>query len=162
MIAPGQWRPAALLLALFVASGRGPARADAPLRPRSDEKCPVCGMFVARHPDWLAGARFADGGHAFFDGAKDLFRFLVGEVRDGQGHTARDVRSAFVTDYYSVQPVSAGEAWFVIGSDVLGPMGRELVAFADERAAREFLADHRGTRVLRFADVTPALLEELG
>lgn len=163
MIRSGRWLPAAVALGLAVATGRASAADEPPeIRPGPDDRCPVCGMFVARHPDWLAGVRFVDGEHALFDGAKDLFRFLLGAERDGKGHTARDVRSAFVTDYYSLRQVDARGAWFVIGSDVLGPMGRELVPLGDERAAREFCRDHHGARVLRFADVTPALLEELG
>jgi nitrous oxide reductase accessory protein NosL len=49
----------------------------------------------------------------------------------------------------------------VIGSDTLGPMGHELVPLASEAEAREFLKDHHGRRVLRFDEVTPALLEQL-
>ena len=57
--------------------------------------------------------------------------------------------------------MDARTAWFVVGSDVLGPMGHELVPFAREAEAREFLRDHRGKQVLRFAEVTPALLKAL-
>jgi copper chaperone NosL len=145
----------AAILAAFPALG-----ADA-IAPRPDDKCPICGMFVARYPDWIAGVRFSDGSHAVFDGAKDLFKFLLGTERDGRGHGAADVRSAFVTDYYAVKQVDAREAWFVLGSDVLGPMGHELIPFAVERDAREFLADHHGRRLLRFGDVTPAVLTGL-
>jgi nitrous oxide reductase accessory protein NosL len=66
-----------------------------------------------------------------------------------------------VTDYYALRRVDARGAWYVLGSDVFGPMGRELVPFAAEQDAREFLADHRGKRVLRFFEVTPAILKEL-
>ncbi len=155
------WRGVIACLALAAIPGRTARGDEPPLVPGPEEKCPVCGMFVARHPGWLAGVRFTDGEHAVFDGAKDLFRFLLGDERDGRGHTARDVRSAFVTDYYSVRQVDARGAWFVVGSDVLGPMGQELVPFADERAAREFTADHEGRRILRFDEVTLALVEDL-
>ena len=156
------WRTPLAILAVSATLVSGPARGgEDPLVPGPDEKCPVCGMFVARYPDWIAGVRFADGSHAVFDGAKDLLRFLLGSDRDARGHTARDVRSAFVTDYYSVKQVDAKAAWFVVGSDVLGPMGRELLPFADERAAREFLSDHEGRRILRFDEVTPSVLKEL-
>lgn len=147
---------AAALVASIALAGRDP-----PITPGPNDKCPVCGMFVARYPEWVAGARFSDGTYAVFDGAKDLFKFLLGRERDGRGHTAADVKSSFVTDYYGVKQVEARTAWFVQGSDVLGPMGHELVPFADERGAREFLADHRGRRLLRFTDVTPAVLKEL-
>ena len=55
----------------------------------------------------------------------------------------------------------AQTATYVIGSDVLGPMGHELVPHGSAEEAREFLQDHRGRRVLRFDEVTPALLKAL-
>ena len=45
-------------------------------KPSAKDKCPVCGMFVAKYPDWLAAVRFRDGSHVFFDGAKDMFKYL--------------------------------------------------------------------------------------
>ncbi len=152
----------AAALALVVLGAAAPPPQDgAALRPAAGDKCPVCGMFVARYPDWLAGVRFRDGGYAVFDGAKDLFKFLVGGHRDARGRGSGDVAEAFVTDYYGVRQVDARAAWFVLGADVLGPMGKELVPFAVEADAREFLADHHGVRLLRFAEVTPAVLKEL-
>lgn len=150
--------------ALAAALAATPALADDRdgVVPGPGEKCPVCGMFVARYPEWIAVVRFRDGSRAVFDGAKDLFRFLLDVPRYAPSRTRADVRDAFVSDYYAVRQVDAREAWFVLGGDVLGPMGRELVPFATEAAAREFLADHHGARVLRFADVTAAILRELG
>ena len=57
--------------------------------------------------------------------------------------------------------LDARRAWFVLGGDVHGPMGKELVPFGKEADALEFLADHRGTRVLRFAEVTGEVLKGL-
>jgi nitrous oxide reductase accessory protein NosL len=148
--------------ALAAASGGSHALAgEPPIVPKPDDKCPVCGMFVGRYRDWVAGVRFADGGYAVFDGAEDLFRFLQGGARDERGRTAKDVVSAFVTDCYTLAQVDARTAVFVGGSDVLGPMGRELVPFASEPEARGFFADHRGRRLLRYGDVTPSALKEL-
>ena len=60
-----------------------------------------------------------------------------------------------------MKPLDAKEAFFVVGSDVFGPMGKELVPFAKRAEAEEFLRDHRGKKVLRFADVNRAVLDGL-
>jgi nitrous oxide reductase accessory protein NosL len=57
--------------------------------------------------------------------------------------------------------MDARAAWYVIGSDTLGPMGHELVPLKTQAEAEEFRKDHHGKRILRFDDVTPALLENL-
>jgi copper chaperone NosL len=38
-----------------------------PLKPSPRDKCPVCGMFVAKYPDFLAQIVFKDGSALFFD-----------------------------------------------------------------------------------------------
>jgi nitrous oxide reductase accessory protein NosL len=118
-------------------------------------------MFVGKYPDWTAAVTFQDGSTAWFDGAKDLFKFLADPGRFHPGRKAADVRSVTVTDYYAVKPVPARDAFFVVGSDVFGPMGKELVPFGKRSEADEFLRDHRGKKVLRYEDVTRAVLEGL-
>ena len=66
-----------------------------------------------------------------------------------------------MTEYYGVTRIDARAAWYVIGSDTLGPMGHELVPLTTQAEADDFLKDHKGKRIVRFDDVTPALLENL-
>ena len=47
------------------------------------------------------------------------------------------------------------------GSDVLGPMGHELVPLASRQEAEEFMADHKGKRVLTFDQVSAEILKAL-
>ncbi len=147
---------AALLLLGTATAGDGGAS-----RPTRTDKCPVCGMFVSRYPDWTASATFRDGTSVWFDGAKDLFKFLADPGWFLPGRKVGDILSVTVTDYYAVTPVDARKAFFVLGGDVLGPMGKELVPFANRAEAEEFLRDHKGKRILRFADVDRAVLDGL-
>ena len=45
--------------------------------PGPNDTCPVCGMFVSLYPDWVATALYQDGHAHHFDGAKDLFKYLL-------------------------------------------------------------------------------------
>lgn len=129
--------------------------------PKPNSVCPVCGMFVAKFPEWLGAVVYKDGHAHYFDGAKDLFKFLASPKSYVPNHRPEDVASVSVTDYYAVEPIPARDAWYVVGSDVLGPMGHELVPLASEAEARDFLRDHKGKAVLRFDQVTPDLLSRL-
>jgi nitrous oxide reductase accessory protein NosL len=130
-------------------------------KPNEGDKCPVCGMFVAKYPDWVATMVFKDGALRYFDGPKDLFKFLLDLKQYAPGKGQSDIDRLFVTDYYAVRQVDGRAAFYVIGGDVYGPMGKELIPFANETEAREFLKDHRGRKVLRFNEITPAVLKEL-
>jgi len=142
-----------LCLALPVFSGE---RTFVP--PSSKDKCAVCGMFAAKYPNWACEVLFRDKTYAVFDGPKDLFVYISDLKKYTPARRREDIQSVFVVDYYTVRPINAFTAYYVIGSDVTGPMGRELVPFEKETDAHEFMKDHQGQKVLRFGDVGAAVL----
>ncbi|HCE44934.1 MAG TPA: nitrous oxide reductase accessory protein NosL [Lentisphaeria bacterium] len=149
---------AAFLLSVLVLCGGG---AGGALAPGKSDKCPVCGMFVHKYPDFLAQIKFNDGKVFFFDGNKDMFRFFFNLKKYAPERKTDDISSIHVTDYYSLSPVDGREAYYVAGSDVHGPMGKELIPFGKEPEAREFMKDHKGKSLLKFKDINPSVLKEL-
>ena len=131
------------------------------LKPSPRDKCTVCGMFVAKYPDWVATIAFRDGSLAFFDGPKDLFKYYHDLQRYNPAKKKSDILSMQVSDYYVLEPIDAFKAYYVIGSDVYGPMGRELIPFSTETDAAEFMKDHGGNRIVTFRDITPEILKAL-
>lgn len=121
---------------------------------KQSDKCPVCGMFVAKYRNWLAQISFKDGTYAVFDGPKDMFRYYLDMKKYNPSKTAADIENITVTDYYSTEVVDAKKAFFVQGSDVYGPMGAELIPLVSETAAKEFMQDHKGNKILKFSDVS--------
>lgn len=149
---------------LLSAASLLPVESKPPVAPKGtapEGRCAVCGMFVANHPDWAASITFKDGSRAWFDGPKDLFTFLHDLNRYASRRKASDLVDIRVMDYYGLKATDGRKAFYVLGSDVLGPMGKELVPFASEAAARDFLKDHRGRRLITFLEVTPELLKQL-
>lgn len=65
-----------------------------------------------------------------------------------------------VADYYDRRPRDGAELRFVVGSDVLGPMGPDLVPVDPERATK-FMQDHAGERALKLEEITEATLAAL-
>ena len=131
------------------------------LTPGTGDKCAVCGMFVSEFKTWVSAVEFKDGGRAWFDGPKDLFTYLHDLKQYAPGRRAADIGEILVTDYYSTKAIRARDAFFVAGSDVMGPMGAELAPFIRKADAETFLKDHKGTKILPFDEVTPAILSSL-
>lgn len=149
-----------LMLACAVAVAR--AAPAGFIEPTKKDRCPVCGMFVSRYPDWLAQIVFRDGSYAVFDGAKDMFRCYFDMKSFAPGKSRDAVQAIFVTDYYTLELIDAERAWYVVGGDVYGPMGKELIPFRERADAKGFLKDHRAERVIAFTqarDALPWLLE---
>lgn len=121
------------------------------------DKCPVCGMFVYKYPNWVAEVVY-DGGRYLFDGPKDMFKLFLNSEK--YNLKSSKIKELWVTDYYNLSAVDAKHAFFVVGSNVYGPMGRELVPFGVEADAKNFLKDHGG-KILKFDEVDEGVIKGL-
>jgi nitrous oxide reductase accessory protein NosL len=144
-----------MLLMAFMAASAQSALAAGPFTPTDKDKCAVCGMFVKSYEKWVSQVVFKDGTYAFFDGPKDMFKYYLDIPKYNKGKTRDDVEEVYVTEYYGAKVVRARDVVFVIGSDAVGPMGKEIVPVMPE-SAKTFLKDHKGHKALKFEEVTLA------
>jgi nitrous oxide reductase accessory protein NosL len=132
-----------------------------PVKPLPKDKCPVCGMFVAKYPDWVMQIVFKDGSYAVFDGAKDMFKYYFNLEKYNKAKKLSDIDSIYVTDYYGLTLIDGFKAFYVAGSNVYGPMGHELIPFQKKADAEEFMADHSGKALLGFKEVSYDVIKTL-
>ena len=132
-----------------------------PIKPTPKDKCPVCGMFVAKYPDFLAEIIFKDGSYAVFDGTKDMFKYYFNLKKYNASKRVEDIDSIYVTDYYNLALIDGFQAFYVVGSDVYGPMGKELIPLEKEADAKEFMKDHKGQSILKFKGITNEIINGL-
>ncbi len=116
------------------------------------DKCPVCGMFLYKYPRWVSRLYYGEKSYSF-DGVKDMLKYYF-----TQGNQPSEI---LVQDYYTTKTIPAKEAYFVLGSDIYGPMGNELIPFATQKSAHRFMMDHKGKKVVRFDAITPKMVEDL-
>ena len=132
-----------------------------PITPAAKDKCPVCGMFVAKYPDFAAQINFKDGSFAVFDGVKDMFKYYFNLAKYDKSKKIADIDSIYVTDYYDLKWIDGYKAFYVEGSDVYGPMGREIIPFEKKEGAEQFMTDHIGKSLLKFDEITYDLVKGL-
>lgn len=118
---------------------------NAIIKVTKDEKCPICGMFVYKYPKWAAQI-FYPNKHYSFDGVKDLMKYYF-EHKD-------NIQKILVTDYYSQMAIDAKLAYYVLGSDIYGPMGNELIPFKNESDAKSFYKDHKAKEIIHFKNIS--------
>jgi nitrous oxide reductase accessory protein NosL len=122
------------------------------IKVKKDEKCPICGMFVYKYPKWATQIFYGDK-HYSFDGVKDMMKYYFLH-QEG-------ITKMVVTDYYSQRAIDAKQAFFVLGSDVYGPMGAELIPFSTQKSANTFSLDHKGAKILHFDAITKEEIKKL-
>ena len=148
-------------LIILIACSLVSAGEKGPITPTAKDKCPVCGMFVAKYPDFLAEIIFKDGSYAVFDGVKDMFKYYFNLAKYNPTKKLTDIDSIYVTDYYDLKSIDGYKAFYVEGSDVYGPMGRELIPFEKKEGAEQFMTDHIGKSLFKFDEITYDLIKSL-
>jgi nitrous oxide reductase accessory protein NosL len=142
-------------------SGSLSAAPDNLPKPGNKDLCPVCGMLVSKYPNWIALVHYKDGHTHFFDGAKDLFKYLGDLGKYAPSHKVSEISGIWATDFYGLTKIDARKALFVVGSDVLGPMGHEFVPLETRSDAEDFLKEHKGKRILSFDQANASLAVKL-
>jgi nitrous oxide reductase accessory protein NosL len=120
-------------------------------------KCDVCGMFVYKYPKWAA-LMVVDGKNHYFDGVKDMMKFYFYD-KDFPYDRGK-ISKVEVSDYYTLEALDATKAFYVIGSNVYGPMGDELIPFKTKQEAKSFLEDHKGEKIVKFQEITVEMVNK--
>ncbi len=113
--------------------------------------CPVCNMKVGSSKLGPAAIVFKDGKVVGLDGSGDFFRYFLDPKK--YGFDPANIKKVFVTQYGTKNFIDAKEALFVLGSDVLGNMGPDAVAFTKKEDAQKFSSEHHGKKVAAFGEV---------
>ena len=123
-----------------------------------DERCPVCGMAITLYPKWASLITTKDKRY-YFDGVKDMMRYYLDSA---SFHYSRDkIENIVVQEFYHFKNIDAKSAFYIIGSDVRGPMGADFVPFSSLKDAKIFMQDHHGKKIIRFNDITLSIIKEL-
>ena len=142
-----------LLILMLSCGGKEKMKTDAK---NGEHRCANCGMITSKYPKWEQKVVSRDKSVMYFDGARCMFKILL-----DKNQSPKEIDSILVKDYYSLKYIDGKEAFYVTGSDVLGPMGNELIPFKTLEEAQEFKKDHKGKNIVRFGDVDMKMVMRL-
>ena len=125
--------------------------------------CLVRHIKVYKAPKWVAKIVVRNGKTAYFSSPKSMFEFYhrPGKWFDVGVKSERDFSKIVVTDYVTLKPIDAEKAFYVYGSSITSPAGDDLVTFEKEDEAENFSANYNGKRILKFDEVSDALIRLL-
>lgn len=157
---------AALLLPAAVA-GAGPmAPAEIPLDDdgtmhiRPGDRCPVCAMRPYRYPKSACAIQLTDGRTFYFCETGCMLRtWLQPDIYLGVPKAS--VGRLVAQEYFTGAPIDAGDAIWVAGSDVIGPMGPMIVPVESEAHLKVFQRRHGGHTVFRLPDFSETMWHRL-
>jgi copper chaperone NosL len=137
-------------------------------------KCPVCGMVIGGTEGQGASVTFKDGhvagfhgvaaavfkdGHVVgFEGARCLF--IYNSVPQNYDVDVKNIARQFVTDFTTKKLVDLSKAFLVLGSNVKGPMGYELIPFSSKEDAAKFAAENEGKWIVQLHEVARSVEDQ--
>ena len=141
----------------------GSAQSLLPVEIDGTTSCELDGMLLADYPGPKAQVRFATQEKpSFFCDTVELFSTLLAgeQVRAVQAVYVQDMGKA---DWNAPQGhwIDGKTALYVVGSKRHGSMGPTIGSFAQEADAQKFAAEYGG-KVLRFAEIKPAMVDLSG
>jgi copper chaperone NosL len=119
-----------------------------PLKIESHKECPLCSMYPARYPKFNCQIVFKDGSYEAFDSAIGQLVYL--HFPDKTGKKLKPVAEIYFKDYLKESWLEADQAFFVIGSDIRGPMGVQFLPVDSEQAAEELKKQAQGKDIIHF------------
>jgi hypothetical protein len=119
---------------------------------KKESRCKQCGMRIDPSSPWRTELVADDGTVTSFDTPRCAFT----SWRRG----ATPAKTLRAQDYYERRWARAEELRFVVGGDVPGPMGPDLVPVEPARALK-FVQDHGADRAYLADEITMAVLDSL-
>ena len=154
-----------LALALLTGCGGDSAPVRHAVDTHAEDACAVCGMYLDGSPGpraqaWIEGRTRP----LLFDSTRDFFAYVLQPENQAALQELFVQNSAHIDwrnpSHAAVSFIDARSAWYVAWQPLPGSMGPTLAPFATRAAADGFARQHGGA-VLRFGDITAALVAAL-
>lgn len=119
------------------------------------ERCEKCRMYLDFYEKWAAEIQLEKGKPAGFCCSKCLFYYYL----DMDKEQRKNIKTIRVSRYKNGKKLDAMEAFYAVGTDVMGPMGKALLPFAERSEAESFVKKHGG-KVVLFKMIDKDLMEK--
>lgn len=123
----------------------------------------VRNMKVHKEPRWVAKVELTNGKKIFFVSPKSMIEFYQtpGKWFDIGVKSESDFKDVIVTDFLTLKPINAKNAFYVYGSNMTSPAGDDLPAFETHESAKKYSKEHNGKRILKLKEIPEALISLL-
>lgn len=116
-----------------------------------EDRCPVCAMVPRDHAAFVSAIEVRGGRTFYFCGTGCMLRSWL-HPEEHLGVQRDQLVKAVVKDYFGGQHVDASEVVFVVGSDIVGPMGPALVPVLPTQV-ETFRQRHGGRETFRLNEL---------
>jgi len=118
----------------------------APYQIEQHKECPLCGMFPARYIEFQCQVIFEDGSYEAFDSPAGLLVYLLFPDKTGIPHQLP--LKVYFRDFTSREWIDSASTHFVVGTEVMGPMGIDFFPVSGKKQAEIVKTMEQGALVI--------------
>jgi len=109
-----------------------------------------------RYPDFQCHILFEDGSYEAFDSAIGMLIYLLFQEKTDKKESAIDL--LYFKDYNKKSWIEANNTWFIVGSEIMGPMGIEFLPVDTKQAAEELKIQEKGQEIIHYKNIDRAYM----
>ncbi len=150
--------PLIVLIVIFSGCTNVDVEKPVPIELTRAHSCGLCGMITVDFPGSKGQIHYRNGKIDTFCCTLDMMTFYL------QPDSPKNIASIFVNDMGKTdwdRPkgnwIDAKEAYYVLGGDIMGPMGEALVPFANIKDSEAYIKEHGG-KIVKFDDINMEML----
>lgn len=120
-------------------------------------------MAVYKGPSWVGKVVTEENKVFYFSSPKSLLEYYYNPEKWPKANTPTqaDIKDLIITDYSTLKPINAKEAFYVYGSSKISPAGDDLPAFKNYNQAKDFSDKYNGKRIMPFRELSNGLVKLL-
>jgi copper chaperone NosL len=151
--------PLIFLIVIFSGCTKDDVEKLAPIEFTRAHACALCGMITVDFPGSKGQIHYSNGKIDAFCCTLDMFSFYL------QPDSPKNITAIFVNDMGKAdweRPsghwIEAKKAYYVIGGNIMGPMGEALVPFFNIKDAEAYIKEQSG-KIVKFDDINMEMLK---
>lgn len=109
------------------------------------QQCPVKKVTLPKNKDFIGVVVYTDDTFDVTSSPKYTFK----QFYHMQKKKEKEVKQTYVMDYKTKKLINTQNAYYVFGSTLMSVGGDDVIPFAQEKDAKEFMQQHKGKTIYR-------------
>lgn len=121
------------------------------------QQCPVKKVTLPKNKDFIGVVLYKDKSYDVTSSPKYTFK----QMHHVQNTKEKEVEKVFVTDYKTKKLIDSQIAYYVFGSTLMSVGGDDIIPFASQKDAQEFMHQHKGKQIYRIDRMSEKFIDFL-
>ncbi len=121
------------------------------------QQCPVKKVTLPKNKDFIGVVVYKDNSYDVTSSPKYTFK----QMHHIQNTKEKEIAKVFVTDYKTKKLIDSQTAYYVFGSTLMSVGGDDVIPFASQKDAQDFMNQHKGKQIYRIDRMSEKFIDFL-